>query len=70
MFWLTRPPYLRWAAAAAVVVAAFLWDLRGSSDILYPFATSAIAAGATIHGVYPPDERTLAEYEEWRNRQA
>ena len=24
MFWLTRPPYLRWAAAAAVVVFAFL----------------------------------------------
>jgi hypothetical protein len=48
MFWLARPPYLRWAAAAAVVVAAFLWDLRGSSDILYPFAASAIAAGATI----------------------
>ena len=48
VFWLNRPPYLRWAAAAAVVVAAFLWDLRGSSDILYPFATSAIAAGATI----------------------
>ena len=48
MFWLTRPPYVRWAAAAAVVVAAFLWDLRGSSDILYPFASSPIAAGAPI----------------------
>ena len=48
MFWLTRPPYLRWAAAIAVVVCAFLWDLRGSSDILYPFASSAIAAGTPI----------------------
>jgi hypothetical protein len=48
VFWLARPPYLRWVAAAALVVAAFLWDLRGSSDILYPFAASAIAAGATI----------------------
>ena len=48
VFWLTRPPYLRWAAAATVVVAAFLWDLRGSSDILYPFASSAIAGGTTI----------------------
>ena len=48
MFWLTRPPYVRWAAAAAVVVAAFLWDLRGSSQILYPFASTAIAAGAPI----------------------
>ena len=48
MFWLTRPPYLRWAAAVAVVAAAFLWDLRGSSDVLYPFTSSAIAAGAPI----------------------
>ena len=48
VFWLTRPPYLRWAAAAAVVVFAFLWDLRGSSDMLYPFASNAIAAGAPI----------------------
>jgi len=48
VFWLARPPYVRWAAAAAVVVAAFLWDLRGSSDILYPFASSPIAAGAPI----------------------
>ena len=48
VFWLTRPPYLRWAAAVAVVVVAFLWDLRGSSDILYPFASSPIAAGAPI----------------------
>ena len=48
MFWLARPPYLRWAAAAAVVVAALLWDLRDSGDILYPFAASAIAAGAAI----------------------
>jgi hypothetical protein len=31
-----------------VVAAAFLWDLRGSSDILYPFASSSIAAGAPI----------------------
>ena len=46
MFWLARPPYLRWAAAAAVVVAALVWDLRGSSDVLYPFAASAILAGA------------------------
>lgn len=48
MFWLTRPPYLRWAAAVAIVVAALVWDLRGDSDIPYPFASSAIAAGAPI----------------------
>jgi hypothetical protein len=31
-----------------VVVAAFLWDLKDSRDVLYPFASSAIAAGAAI----------------------
>jgi hypothetical protein len=39
---------VRWAAAAALVVAAFLWDLKDSRDVLYPFASSAIAAGAAI----------------------
>ena len=48
MFWLTRPPYLRWAVAVAIVVAALLWDLRGSAHTLYPFASSAIAAGTPI----------------------
>ena len=48
MFWLTRPPYIRWAVAAAIVVAALLWDLRGSAQILYPFAATAIAAGTPI----------------------
>ena len=48
MFWLTRPPYLRWVAAAAVVLAAVLWDLRGRAEAPYPFAASAIAAGTPI----------------------
>ena len=48
MFWLTRPPYVRWAVAAAIVVAALLWDVRGSAQILYPFAATAIAAGTPI----------------------
>ena len=45
---MTRPPYIRWAVAAAIIVAALLWDLRGSAQILYPFASSAIAAGTPI----------------------
>ena len=48
MFWLTRPPYVRWAVAAAIVIGALLWDLRGSAQILYPFASTAIAAGTPI----------------------
>ncbi|MEA2024985.1 MAG: SAF domain-containing protein [Actinomycetota bacterium] len=48
MFWLTRPPYVRWAVAVAIVAAALVWDLRGSAQILYPFASGAIAAGTPI----------------------
>ena len=48
MFWLTRPPYIRWVVAASIVVAALLWDLRGSAQIQYPFAATAIAAGTPI----------------------
>lgn len=48
MFWLTRPPYLRWVAAAAVVLAALLWDLRDRAESPYPFAASVIAAGTPI----------------------
>jgi hypothetical protein len=48
VFWLTRPPYLRWAAAVAIVVAAFAWDARGGEEVLYPFASSSIAAGSPI----------------------
>jgi hypothetical protein len=48
VFWLTRPPYLRWAAAALLLIAALAWDLRGRSGVPYPFAAQPIAAGAVI----------------------
>lgn len=48
MFWLTRPPYLRWAAAAALVLVALVWDLHGRGGVPYPFAATAIEAGAVI----------------------
>lgn len=48
MFWLTRPPYLRWVAAGLVVIAAFLWDLRGRSGVPFPFAARALETGETI----------------------
>lgn len=48
VFWLTRPPYLRWAAAAALIVAALMWDLRSSAEVLYPFTSRAVTAGARI----------------------
>ncbi|MEA3510020.1 MAG: SAF domain-containing protein [Actinomycetota bacterium] len=45
---MTRPPYVRWVVAAAIVVAALVWDLKGSAQVLYPFASTAIAAGTPI----------------------
>ena len=47
---MTRPPYLRWVVAAAIVIGALVWDLRGSAQVLYPFASGAIAAGTPITG--------------------
>lgn len=32
------------------------------------FITEKIQAGASIVGVYPPDEETLAEFEEWKKK--
>lgn len=48
MFWLTRPPYLRWAAAVTLVVGALLWDLRGRGGEPYPFAAVTIDSGAVV----------------------
>lgn len=35
---------------------------------LEEFVLSKVAAGASIKGVYPPDEQTLEEYNQWRHR--
>lgn len=51
VFWMRRPPYLRWLAAAAVLVVALALELSGRQSIQHPFAVHDIAAGATItHG--------------------
>ncbi len=48
MYWLQRPPYLRRAAAAALVLAAFVWDVRTAATAPYHVAATAIAAGTAI----------------------
>ncbi len=35
-------------------------------ELLETFLTQKVASGAALHGVYPPNEETLAEYERWR----
>lgn len=48
MYWLQRPPYLRWAAAALLVIGALLWDLRPSPTTAAPFASRTVTAGEPI----------------------
>lgn len=48
MYWLQRPPYLRWAAAALLVAGAVAWDLRGTATSPHPFLTATVAAGSPI----------------------
>jgi hypothetical protein len=48
VYWLQRPPYLRWLAAALVVLGALAWDLRTAPTGLYPFAARPIEAGLAL----------------------
>ena len=48
MYWLPRPPYLRWAAAALVILGALAWDLRAPAAELRPFAARPLRAGEAL----------------------
>ena len=48
MYWLPRPPYLRWAAAVLLVIGAFAWDRRAPAVQLRPFASRPLQAGEPI----------------------
>jgi regulator of RNase E activity RraA len=39
-------------------------------EVLEQFVLEKIEAGAALPGTYPPNERTLAEFEEWKRRRA
>lgn len=62
MYWFTRPPYWRWAAAAAIVAVAAFMDLSGPPTEPYPYAAQPVAAGEIVaiewrdipRGVLPP----------------
>ncbi len=45
VFWLARPPYVRWLAAALLLAAAAAADLRGRATVPYPFAADTVLAG-------------------------
>lgn len=48
MFWLSRPPYLRWALAAVVVLTGVLIELRPPTTVPHPFAVRPIAIGEVV----------------------
>ncbi len=48
VYWLPRPPYLRWAAAALLVLGALAWDLRSPAVELRPFASRPVRAGEAL----------------------
>lgn len=48
VFWLRRPPYTRWIAAALVVCCGLYLDLRPAPVVSYPFASAEVALGEPI----------------------
>jgi hypothetical protein len=48
VYWFTRPPYLRRAGAALLVIIATWIDLRPATTIPYPFANTDLVAGSPI----------------------
>lgn len=48
MFWLERPPYLRWLAAATLVAGAAALDLAGAATTPFPFVAVPLDRGAAV----------------------
>ncbi|RZV45534.1 MAG: hypothetical protein EX267_05215 [Acidimicrobiia bacterium] len=61
MFWFGRPPYLRWVAAATLVVGAAMIEFWPTDEAAYPFTSTAVEAGEPVRvewrmlpaGTYP-----------------
>ena len=48
VYWFRRPPYLRWAAAALLIITAAWMDIRPDPTVRQPYAAVDLAAGATL----------------------
>lgn len=48
MFWLTRPPLLRYAGAALLVAAGFAVELWPQATVSHPFTTIEVRAGQIV----------------------
>lgn len=50
MLWLHRPPYLRWFAAALLILGAAAFDLSERATVAHPFAANTIERGTPLEG--------------------
>lgn len=48
MYWMARPPYLRWAIAALVLAAGIWTEMTGPPRVLQPYLTTPVTAGQPI----------------------
>ena len=48
MYLLARPPYLRWAVAALLVLAGLLVECGGAATTPHPFTTRIVPAGESL----------------------
>jgi hypothetical protein len=48
VYWFRRPPYLRWAAAAILIVSAAWMDLRPEPVVSQPFAAVDLITGTQL----------------------
>ncbi len=48
MYWFARPPWIRWAVSACLLVAAFTLEVRGPATTHHWFATADIEAGTAL----------------------
>lgn len=48
MFWLSRPPYLRWALAALILVTGVFIEIRPTQTVPHPFAVDTVGVGDVV----------------------
>ena len=65
MLWLGRPR--AWSLFPDTWLKRLL--ATRSQDQIEEFALGKVQSGASTRGVYPPDERTRTEFEQWRSEQ-
>lgn len=66
MFWLRRPPYLRWIGAGVLLLIGLVMDLRGPAVERYPFAAEPIGPGDAVTSAIEWRDVPVGLLPEWR----